>query len=77
MGLEVKKQNKQQNKRQNKKPEGSCSCCGWYAYDDEGGFYVCTAPLDEDEMERFLSYSVKGCPYFQIEDEYKLVRSQK
>ena len=32
--------------------------------------------LDEDEMSRFLSDTFYNCPYFQMEDEYKIVRKQ-
>ena len=32
--------------------------------------------LDEDEMYRFLSGSSRSCPYFQMDDEYKVVRKQ-
>lgn len=32
--------------------------------------------LDEDEMQRFLSYSNFDCPYYSLDDEYKIVRKQ-
>ena len=32
--------------------------------------------LDEDEMERFLRQSMDSCHYFQLYDEYKIVRKQ-
>ena len=32
--------------------------------------------LDEDEMARFMSYSDWDCPYFQMDDEYAIVRKQ-
>ena len=32
--------------------------------------------LDEDEMEGFLRFTVRDCPYFQLDDEYAVVRKQ-
>ena len=46
---------------------GSCSFCANYVYDEEGGYYACMVQLDEDEMD---------CPYFQLDDEYAVVRKQ-
>lgn len=54
----------------------SCEYCGNYIYDEEYGYYVCDISLDEDEMERFLRGTVQACPYFQMGDEYKIVRKQ-
>ncbi len=53
-----------------------CESCGHYEYDEEYDCYICTVNLDEDEMERFMSYSTFHCPHFQIHDEYKIVRKQ-
>ena len=58
------------------KPQGGCESCAFYAYDEEYEYYVCEADLDEDEMVRFLSASFDNCPYFQLEDEYRIVRKQ-
>ena len=58
------------------KPQGGCESCAFYAYDEEYEYYVCEADLDEDEMYRFLSGSSRSCPYFQMDDEYKVVRKQ-
>ena len=30
--------------------------------------------LDEDEMARFLSSSYQSCPYYQTDDEYKIMK---
>ena len=57
-------------------PLTSCDTCGNYVYDDDYGYYLCEADLDEDEMVRFLSASFENCPYFQLEDEYRIVRKQ-
>jgi len=32
--------------------------------------------LDEDEMYRFLTSSVQSCPYYQLDNEYLIVRKQ-
>ena len=45
-----------------------CEQCAHYVADEEFGDY-CSVNLDEDEME-------KGCHYFQLYDEYKIVQKQ-
>lgn len=52
-----------------------CEMCAHYVPDEEFGDY-CSVSLDEDEMEKFLTQSVKNCHYFQLYDEYKIVRQQ-
>lgn len=54
----------------------NCESCINYTYDEEYGCYVCDIDLDEDEMGRFITSSVRHCPHFQYNDEYKIVRSQ-
>ena len=44
---------------------GSCECCGNYVYDEENEYYVCEVKGD-----------VRACPYYQSDDEYKIVRKQ-
>ena len=58
------------------KPQGGCESCAFYAYDEEYEYYVCEADLDEDEMGRFLRGTVNACPYYQSDDEYRIVRRQ-
>ena len=41
----------------------NCEFCAFYVYDD-------------DEMARFLGSSYQSCPYYQTDDEYKIVRKQ-
>lgn len=53
-----------------------CDMCENYVYDEECGEYFCDINLDEDEMTRFISYSNYNCPYFRLEDEYRIVRKQ-
>ena len=56
--------------------QDNCELCGFYEYDEEEDCYVCTVNLDEDEMYNFLSGKARECPYFQCNDEYKIVRKQ-
>ncbi len=56
--------------------ETNCEYCMNYVFDDEWDCYICDVNLDEDEMVRFLSDSYHDCPYFQLNDEYKIVRKQ-
>ena len=53
-----------------------CESCVFYIYDEFYDDYVCDMDLDEDEMVRFLQGRCDGCPYFQFNDEYKIVRKQ-
>lgn len=53
----------------------NCEFCTFYIYDEDGDA-ECSVNLDEDEMARFLSTSYRSCPYFQEDDEYKVVRKQ-
>ena len=51
---------------------GNCECC----YDEDYDCFICNMDLDENEMVRFLSASFDNCPYFQLDDEYRIVRKQ-
>lgn len=59
-----------------KKKASNCEYCSNYIYDEEYGYYSCDVDLDEDEMSRFMSNTFRNCPYFQMNDEYKIVRKQ-
>lgn len=59
-----------------KKQISNCESCANYVYDDEMEYYCCDMNLDEDEMYRFLTGTCDSCPYYQIYDEYKIVRKQ-
>ena len=59
-----------------KRSESSCDSCVNYVYDEDYECYCCDMDLDEDEMARFMSYSDWDCPYFQMDDEYAIVRKQ-
>lgn len=54
----------------------NCETCINYVYDEDYECYVCEMDLDEDEMYKFLSSSFDNCPYYQLNDEYKIVRKQ-
>lgn len=47
-----------------------------YSYDEDYEYYVCDVDLDEDEMQAFLAGNNETCPYYQLEDEYAVVRHQ-
>lgn len=53
-----------------------CDTCVNYSYDEDYEYYVCDVDLDEDEMQAFLSGNNETCPYYQLEDEYAVVRHQ-
>ena len=54
----------------------NCETCAFYTYDEEYGYYVCEADLDEDEMVRFLTARADSCPYWRPGDEYITARKQ-
>ncbi|MGN0453418.1 MAG: DUF6472 family protein [Ruminococcus sp.] len=56
--------------------KGNCENCSHYVFDDEAECCICEINLDEDEMYRFLSGSNFDCHYFDLDDEYKIVRKQ-
>ena len=59
-----------------KSQASSCETCSNYVYDEDYGYYVCEASLDEDEMAAFLGDRKFQCPYYHINDEYLIVRKQ-
>ncbi|MFR4438794.1 MAG: DUF6472 family protein [Hungatella sp.] len=59
-----------------KKGTTSCEACSNYVYDEDYEYYVCEANLDEDDMVRFLQSQSFHCPYYQSNDEYRIVRKQ-
>jgi hypothetical protein len=58
------------------KAKTNCDNCINYVYNEEYSCYECEANLDEDDMGKFLSNTFDNCPYFHINDEYKIVRKQ-
>ncbi len=53
-----------------------CERCANSEYDEEFDEYYCAVNLDEDEMARYMTTEYSHCPYFQDDDEYKVVRHQ-
>lgn len=53
-----------------------CDTCVNYVYDEEMDCDVCLVNLDEDEMWRLMESSRPECPYYQLDDEYGVVRHQ-
>ena len=51
----------------------NCDYCNNLVYDEEIEGYVCDVDMDEDDYARLLSSSYKQCPYYQSNDEYKIV----
>lgn len=54
----------------------NCENCSNFVYNYECECYMCRINLDEDEMVRFLTNTFASCPYFQLDDDYKIVRKQ-
>ncbi len=54
----------------------SCDYCSNYIYDEDYEDYRCMINLDEDEAVRLMCDASYNCPYFQMDDEYKIVRKQ-
>ena len=54
----------------------NCDYCNNYVYDEDDECYVCDMDLDEDDMVRFLQGHTKGCPYYQSNNEYEVVKHQ-
>ena len=53
-----------------------CDECYNYVYDDELGMNVCEAQMDMDEVESIASMGSAACPYYRVNNEYKLVEKQ-
>ena len=56
--------------------EMSCDTCVYYEYDENDDAYYCTSEMDEDDYQRLYTNNFKGCPYYQSNDEYSVVRHQ-
>lgn len=54
----------------------NCDTCVYYVCDEEDGQYYCEVDMDEDDAARMMQGSAKGCPYYQPDDEYAVVRHQ-
>lgn len=65
-----------ERRRSGRRQADSCETCENYVYDEEFEYYVCTASLDEDDMARFMGSQRFDCPYYRLNDEYRIVRRQ-
>lgn len=54
----------------------NCESCVNFVYDDQEECYCCDMNLDEDDMVKFLTGNFENCPYYQLDDEYAVVRHQ-
>ena len=61
---------------QGREMSNECDTCANYSYDEEYEEYFCDVNMDEDDYARFITSSYESCPYFQLDDEYKVVRKQ-
>ena len=64
------------DRKKNLKEVSNCDSCINFVYDDEDECYVCDMNLDEDDMVRFLTGTFDNCPYYQLDNEYLIVRHQ-
>ncbi len=53
-----------------------CDTCANYVYDEDWECYTCMVNMDEDDYYRLMSGKRSECPYYQDNDEYKVVRHQ-
>lgn len=56
--------------------KSNCEYCLNCVYDEDLGEEICEVDIDMDEYERFMSGSYKECPFFRIDNEYKIVEKQ-
>lgn len=53
-----------------------CNSCSFYVYDEEYEGYDCQVNMDEDDYFRLICNDRFECPYYQLDDEYRIVRKQ-
>ncbi len=53
-----------------------CEDCLNFEYNEETGECECIVDMDMDDTERYMGGAVKSCPYFMINNEYKIVEKQ-
>ncbi|SEQ00135.1 hypothetical protein SAMN02910289_01054 [Lachnospiraceae bacterium RM5] len=53
-----------------------CDTCSFYVFDEEYDDYMCQVSMDEDDMVRLYTDKKFECPYYQRDDEYRIVRKQ-
>ena len=60
----------------NVKRSTACEYCNNFVWDEEDEEYYCEMDMDEDDYGRMMAGGNKECPYYQDNDEYKVVRHQ-
>ena len=58
------------------KEVSNCDSCVNFVYDEDDECYVCAMNLDVDDLVRFLTGTFDNCPYYQLDNEYLIVRHQ-
>lgn len=53
-----------------------CEHCLNYVFDEEMGEDVCEIDMDMDDYVRLMSSEHPVCPFFRIDNEYKIVEKQ-
>ena len=56
--------------------QANCDECAHLYYDEDYEEYLCAADMDEDDYARMVQGGYKECPYYQLDDEYAVVRHQ-
>lgn len=64
------------NNKPKKNVSACCELCVNYVFDEQDECYSCLVNLDEDEYMLFLANKEFNCPYFNLDDEYAVVRKQ-
>lgn len=54
----------------------NCDTCVYYVYDEEEEAYYCEVDMDEDDAARMAQGFHNGCSYYQLDDEYAVVKHQ-
>ncbi len=53
-----------------------CEFCLNYEYDEDLAEEVCVIDMDEDEFYRIRQMGEQNCPFFRVDNEYKIVEKQ-
>lgn len=69
-------QKKKAGHTMNDKQPHDCDLCAYYAYDEDYEDYCCEVNMDEDDYVRYITGGNRNCPYFRLEDEYKIAAKQ-
>ena len=52
----------------------NCDTCVYNVYDEEDEQYYCEAYMDEDDAARLMQGGSREGVYYQVDDEYAVVR---